>query len=138
VNQIPLRVSDYMSRDVITISADTEISRAVNLMIHKDISGLVVDDGVGGIAGVITERDCIAVAVGSGYYGELGGPVSTYMSTKVETVAPDENLIDVAARMAASPIRRFPVVEDGRLVGILSRRDVLRAIEVGSSWSAKT
>jgi CBS domain-containing protein len=54
------------------------------------------------------------------------------MSTPVETVSSGENLVDVAARMAQSPYRRFPVVDQGRLVGLLSRRDVLRALDNGS------
>jgi CBS domain-containing protein len=52
------------------------------------------------------------------------------MSAPVEVVGPDESLVDIAERMASSPYRRFPVIEDGRLVGLLSRRDVLRAIDV--------
>ena len=134
MNPIPLRVRDYMTRDLITIPADTEIAHAVHLLIEHDISGLLVSDGHGGVAGVFTERDCIAGAAEAGYYEQWGGPIANYMSTPVETVAPDDNLIDVAARMAASPYRRFPVVDGGRLIGLLSRRDVMRAIEKGS-WS---
>ena len=137
MNEIPLRVRDYMTQDLITISADTEIAQAVHLMIEHDISGLLVSDDSGGVAGVFTERDCIAVASEAGYYEQWGGPVKNYMSSSVETVDADDNLIDVAARMAASPHRRFPVVDGGRLVGLLSRRDVLRAIE-SRSWSRQS
>jgi CBS domain-containing protein len=68
----------------------------------------------------------------AGYYGEWGGPVSQFMSTKIEDVAPEDNLVDVSARMAQSPHRRYPVVENGRLVGLLSLRDVLRVLNSGS------
>ncbi len=132
MNEIPLRVRDYMTRELITIPADTEIAQAVHLLIERDISGLLVSDGAGGVAGIFTERDCIAVAAEAGYYEEWGGPVANYMSTPVESVGPDDNLIDVAMRMAASPYRRFPVVDGSKLVGLLSRRDVMRAIEKGS------
>ena len=132
MNEIALRVRDYMTRELITIPADTEIAQAVHLLIEHDISGLLVSDGAGGVAGVFTERDCIAVAAEAGYYEEWGGPVANYMSTPVESVGPDDNLIDVAMRMATSPHRRFPVVDGGKLVGLLSRRDVMRAIEKGS------
>lgn len=136
MNPIQLRVSDYMTCDPVTVSPETEITQAVALMIERDISGLLVTDAAGGIVGVFTERDCIRVAAEAGYYDEWGGPVSRYMSAPVETVAPDENLVDVAARMADSPYRRFPVVDRGQLVGLLSRRDVLKAIESGS-WPAR-
>ena len=137
MNEIPLRVRDYMTQDLVTIPPDTEIAQAVHLLIEHDVSGLLVTDGAGGISGVFTERDCIAVAVEAGYYEQWGGPVTNFMSTPVETVAPDDNLIDVATRMATSPHRRFPVVDGGELVGLLSRRDVLRAIEQGS-WSKQS
>ena len=133
---IPLRVSDYMTRDLATISPDTELAQAVRLMLERDVSGLIVTDADGRVAGVITERDCIKAAAEAGYYEEWGGPVSKYMSAAVETVGPDDSLIDVAAKMAVSRHRRYPVVADGRLVGLLSRRDVLRAIETGS-WPTR-
>jgi len=134
MSQIPLSVSDYMSRNVITVLPQTEITQVVRMLIEHDISGLIVVNDLGAVVGMVTERDCIAVASAAGYYEEWGGPVEHYMATPVEIVAPDDSLIDVAARMAASRYRRFPVVEDGRLVGLLTRRDVLRAIEDGS-WS---
>lgn len=54
------------------------------------------------------------------------------MSAPVERIEPGEILVDVATRMIRSRFRRFPVVEEGRLVGVLTRRDVLRAFEDGS------
>ena len=132
MNLPSLRVGDYMTRKLITIPPDTEVDLAVSLLIEHDISGLLVTDATGRLCGILTERDCIAAAAQSGYYGQWGGPVSRYMSTTVETVTADDHLVDVAARMAESRFRRFPVVENGRLIGLLSRRDVLRAIEAGS------
>jgi CBS domain-containing protein len=132
MNQIPLRVGDYMTSDPLTVSPDTEVNKVVRLLIDNDVSGVVVTDAGGAVVGVVTERDCIAVASAAGYFGQWGGPVSKYMSAPVETVATDDNLVDVAARMAGSRYRRFPVVDQGRLVGLLSRRDVLRAIDNGS------
>jgi CBS domain-containing protein len=125
-----MRVRDFMVEDPLTVAPDTEIRRVVRLLIEHDISGAPVVDDTGTVVGVITERDCIAVAAEAGYYAEWGGAVSRYMSAPVEVVGPDESLVDIAGRMASSPYRRFPVIEDGRLVGLLSRRDVLRAIDV--------
>lgn len=133
MNTVPLKVSDYMVRRVLTVTADTEITRAVGLLIENDVSGLVVVDANGGVVGMLTERDCISTAAQSGYFDELGGPVSDFMSAPAVTVNPDENLFDVAIRFISTKYRRYPVVEDGRLVGIIARRDVLRALR-RSSW----
>jgi len=133
---VPLRVRDYMTTDLVTIAPGTEITQVVRLLIDNDVSGVLVVDPAGTLIGIVTERDCIAVASAAGYYDEWGGPAERFMSTPVETVSPEDNLADIAERMAASPHRRFPVVENGRVLGLISRRDVLKAMGSGS-WFAK-
>lgn len=123
-----MRVSDVMTVDVLTVGPKTEIRRLVHLLVENDISGAVVVGDNREVVGIVTERDCIRVVTEAGYFGHWGGPVDQFMSSPVESVSPDDNVIDVAAMMASSPYRRFPVIEDGRFVGLLSRRDVLRAI----------
>lgn len=125
---ISLKVQDYMVREVITVTPETEITRVISMLIENDISGLLVVDAHGRTVGIVTERDCIGTAVNSGYFDQLGGPVSDYMTSPVESVGPDDNLVDLAVRMTNSPFRRFPVLQDGRLAGIISRRDVLRSL----------
>jgi CBS domain-containing protein len=125
-----------MTTDLVTITPQTEITQALQILIVNDISGVLVVDDSEQLVGILTERDCIATASSAGYFDELGGPASEFMSTPAETVGPDENLMDIAIRMTDSPYRRFPVLEDGELIGLLSRRDVLRAIGSGS-WFAK-
>ncbi len=119
--------------EVVTVAPDTEITRVVSILIEKDISGVVVVDSSGATVGIVTERDCIGTATHSGYFDQLGGPVADYMSAPVETVGPDDNLVDVAVRLTNSIYRRYPVLQNGRLVGLIARRDVLRAL-VHSAW----
>jgi len=137
MNKKAMRVRDYMVRKVVTIPPDSEITRAVRLLIENDISGLVVTDSLGKVVGILTERDCIRIATQSGYFDELGGPVAEYMSSPVIMVSPDEDLMNVAIRFIDSKYRRYPVVENGKLLGIISRRDVLRALGHGS-WFSRT
>jgi len=136
VNDIRLHVRDVMSTEFVSVPPEADIALAVSEMIEHDVSGLLVVDAAGALTGILTERDAIAASTAAGYYQEWGGPVSKFMSAPVETVGPDDDLIDVAARMTASRYRRFPVVADGKIVGLLSRRDVLRAIREGS-WPGK-
>jgi CBS domain-containing protein len=133
---IPLRVRDYMTTDLLTVAPDTEITHVVRLLIDRDVSGALVVDATGALLGILTERDCIAAASAAGYYDVWGGPARDYMSSPVETAGPDDNLADIAARMTDSPYRRFPVLEKDRLIGLISRRDVLKAVGSGSWFVA--
>ena len=127
-----LRVREYMTTELVTITPDTEIMRAVYLLVERDISGVPVVDEGGTLVGILTERDCIATAINAGYFDEAGGSVRDFMSSPVETVEADDSLMDIAERLSKSTYRRFPVIEDGRLVGLISRRDVLEALKQGS------
>lgn len=129
----PRRVRDYMTKEPYTVGPDMEIMRAVGLLVGEDLSGFPVVNVAGELLGMLTERDIIRVGIQAGYFDEIVGSVGDYMTRELETVHPDENLMDVAERFVASPHRRFPVVEDGRLVGLLCRRDVLRAL-TDSAW----
>ena len=128
----PTRVRDVFRTDLITVSPDDDVAHAVNLMVLHDVSGLPVVDSTGALVGILTERDCIRVALSAGYFDELGGLVSEYMSSPVETVEVTDNLADVAQRLCDSTFRRFPVLSQGKLVGIISRRDVLRSLQRGT------
>jgi CBS domain-containing protein len=125
---VSLRVRDYMVGDPITIRPETEVMSVARMLVENNISGAIVVDGDRRVVGMLTERDFIEVALNAGYFDERGGSVAEFMTQDVETVGPDDSLVDVAARFVSSPFRRYPVVEDGRLVGIIARRDVLRAL----------
>ena len=129
-----LRVRGYLTRNPITVTADSEIMRAVHLLLKHDISGMPVVDDSGKLVGVLTERDCIRVAINARYFDEPGGRVFEYMSTEVKTVSPEDSLMDIGELFVRSSYRRFPVVEDGRLLGIIGRRDFLRAMKEGARF----
>jgi CBS domain-containing protein len=131
-----MRVRDYMTTDVLSVGPDAEIMHTIHLLVEKDISGVPVVDDQSRLVGILTERDCIRIAVQAGYFDEAGGRVADYMTTEVHTVSPDDSLMDLAELFATSPFRRCPVVEDGRLVGLICRRDVLSALK-GSAWFAE-
>jgi CBS domain-containing protein len=131
----PLRVRDYMTVDLHVVGPDTEIMTAVHKLVALNISGLLVVDDSGALAGILTERDCIDVALHAGYFDEAGGRVRNFMVRDVQTIDADLSLLDLADRFARTSFRRFPVTEDGKLVGLIARRDVLRAL-AGGNWFA--
>jgi len=121
-------VRDHMTENVATLSPEMEIARAVHFLIVNDISGAPVLDRHGRLVGILTERDCLRVAMLADYHGMPAGLVEDYMSTKPESVEPGQSILDLAERFIEGRYHRYPVVDNGRLVGIISRRDVMRAM----------
>lgn len=127
---ISITVKDYMTKDLTTFSPDMEILQAARTLVEHRISGAPVVDEHGNLIGMLTEKDCLKVALQASYYEEYGGKVSEYMSPQVKTIEADMSIADVAKIFLMDPHRRYPVLEDNRLVGQISRHDVLRALEV--------
>lgn len=124
-------VGDYMVKAVSTVKADDDIYDAITLLIKKQISGTPVVDDHGSLIGMLSEKDCLTILTRRAYHQYASGKVSEYMTKSVHSIGPEMPLVDLAEKMAAPdfPFRRIPVVKDGRLVGQISRRDVLIAIQ---------
>ena len=120
---------DYMTANPITVGPDMDIHQAIRLLLKRRISGAPVVDGQGNLIGIISKKDCLKVAFRAGYHKERAGPVSDYMSREVRTVEAGTDIVAVAEQFLKGPFRRFPVLADNRLVGQISRHDVLRALE---------
>jgi CBS domain-containing protein len=131
-----IRVKDYMAANLVSFSPETDILTAVHALVKNRISGAPVLDEHGNLLGMLSERDCIKVALDAGYYSEAGGKVAEYMTADVRTIESDMSILELAELFLKESYRRFPVVEDNRLVGQVSIRDVLRALEVISSPEA--
>lgn len=123
-----MRVRDHMTTDVVTLHPQTDILRAVHTLIKNDISGAPVLDDHGRLVGILTERDCLRVALDGGYHGEPEGLVKDFMSADPQCVSPDESILELASRFIQGRFHRYPVVDHGRLVGVIARRDVMRAL----------
>jgi CBS domain-containing protein len=121
-------VKEFMTKDVLTLHLDTPILRAVRMLRQANVTGAPVLDEHGRLVGILTEKDCMRVVLDSAYHGMPGGLVKDYMSSNPESVSPDETLIQLAQLFINGRFHRFPVVDNGRLIGIISRRDVMRAI----------
>jgi CBS domain-containing protein len=123
------KVREFMAASLVTFSPETEIMDAIDALVSNRISGAPVVDAHGNLVGVLSEQDCMKVALHAGYFGEPGGRVSEYMSTDVRTVDADTSIVELARTFLDAPYRRYPVLDNARLVGQISRRDVLRALQ---------
>ena len=114
---------EVMKRDVFTLSADDTAGDAIRLLLDNSISGAPVVDNEGRVVGLVSEYELLQVI-----YDRLLAtvPVSEFMTREVITYGPETTIIEVAGMFMAARIRRIPIVEDGKLVGLLSRRDLLR------------
>ena len=122
------RVRDYMSRKLVTLTPQTEINRAMHILLDERISGAPVVDEHGWLVGVLSKKDCLKAALHAAYWRDWGKTVADYMSKDVKTLTADMDIVAAAEAFLASPFRRFPVMEEGRLVGQVSRADILRAL----------
>lgn len=122
-----VKVADYMSRRLITFTPETNVVEAMGTLIDHGISGAPVVDGDGELVGVLSEVDVLAIVIQDSYYDESAGIVADYMQTSVDVVEPDSDIYSLAERFHREHRRRYPVVKNGKLVGQISRRDVLRA-----------
>lgn len=125
----PLKAKDYIFKTSVQFTNDMEIQEAMNLLLDKNIPGGPVFDKLGNLVGVLTDKDCLKAALEAGYYGELGGQVEEFMSSDdVSFINADADIFDVAKEFMRSPHSYFPVLMEGRFIGHIARREVLKAI----------
>ena len=121
-------IKEFMAKQLITFQSDTPIETAMESFLENKISGAPVLDDQGNLVGALSEKDCMRTLFESSYYNNLGGFVKEYMSTDLKTINIHDTLSNVADEFIKSRFRRFPVMEGDKLVGQISRRDILRAI----------
>ena len=122
-----MKVREIMTSDVISVYEDHEIEDAARLLARHRISGLPVLNAAGALIGLVTELDLIARA---------GRTVAEVMSRGVISVSPDTDIEALASLLANRRIRRVPVMEGDKLVGIVSRSDLVR--QIAMRWVCHT
>ena len=123
-------ITNYMATKLISFKPTDDIWDALNIIVKSKISGAPVVDTKGSLVGMLSEADCMRVILESTYNNQPGGMglVKDYMAVNVSTIDVNTSLLDAAFNFAHSKYKRFPVLENGKLVGQLSRSDVLKAI----------
>ncbi len=119
------KARDIMTRTVITAKPDTLVTDVMSLLLRWHISGLPIVDGDGKLLGIVTEADVVNFAISGDTASTTAGEI---MTKQVETYTQDTLVVEIVNRFAAKRIRRVPVVEEGKVVGIVSRRDIIREL----------
>lgn len=131
-----IKVRDYMNREAITLSPETNLFKAIDVLLAHRISGAPVVDAQGNLVGVLSESDCLQGILNDAYYEESCGTVASLMSKAVETIDADADILQAAEHFVTRSRRRLPVLEQGKLVGEISRRDLLRALKTYNDHGA--
>ncbi len=122
-------VKDVMTVNLVLFTKDQSIHEAMNLFIKNRISGGPVVDESGKLIGVISEADCMKQVSDSRYFNLplLDQTVGHFMTPEAETLPASMTIFDAASKFHSTGRRRFPVVENGNLVGQISRKDIIIA-----------
>lgn len=133
-----LTVEDYMARKLITFRPNQPMHDVVEALMKHKISGGPVVNEDGDLVGVISEGDCLKEVVKGKYHNIpiFTGLVEEHMAKNVVTVSPELNIFEAAKMFLEKRLRRFPVVVDGKLIGQVSQKDVMKAVlnAKSSTW----
>jgi len=125
--QTQLTARDFMTKRLVTLPPEMDVMRAVQLLLKNRISGAPVVDADGLLVGVFSEKCAMQVLLDAAYEQLPSNQIRLFMDTKPQTIKPDTQLLSIAQFFLLTPYRRLPVLESGRLLGQVSRRDVMRA-----------
>lgn len=124
-----MNAKDIMTRDIISVSPTMKVKDLAMTLIKNQISGAPVASKDGKIVGIVSEADIVA---------KKGKDVRAIMSKKVISVTEDATVEEIAQLMATHAIKRLPVMNEGKVVGIVSRADIVSAIAQGKHVAIHT
>lgn len=128
--QSPFRVADYMARKLITFKPEQSMHEVTVSLLKNRISGAPVVNDENELVGIISEGNCLKQISESRYHNLpiTEGKVEQYMTKSVMTIDSNADIFEVASKFLNNRIRRFPVLENGKLVGQISQKDVMKAV----------
>jgi predicted transcriptional regulator len=134
----PILVKDYMTRKLITFRPEQSVEEVISSLIKNRISGAPIVNERNELVGMISEGDCIKQISESRYYNMPidHRTIENCMVKNVDTIDGEMNVFDAASKFISAKRRRFPIVENGKLVGQISQKDILKAsIDLkGQTW----
>lgn len=122
-----LVAADVMTRRLVTLNPDTDVFKAVDMLVKYKISGAPVVDEEGRLLGMFTEKSCLEVLIDAAYEGLPTAKVAHFMGDPLDTIEETTSLLRMAQIFLNKKTRRLPVLREDKLVGQVSRRDLMRA-----------
>ncbi len=128
IKHVPI-ASDFMSRAFVRVEPGMEIHEAIDLLLSRPISGAAVIEGDDILVGFLTDKDCLRVLSNEAWGPFAGGTVKDYMSPIKMSLTPRMDIFAVAHQFLNTQFSALPVVEEGRIIGVLSRRNAVWAVQ---------
>ena len=122
---VAIRVGEIMSRSLILFKRDEPVVNAISALVKNKITGAPVVDENQGLVGIISEKDILKIAMNEAFFETPLGQIDDYMSKNVIFISSDCSLFEIASLFSKHKIRRLPVVDNNKVVGIVSCKDVL-------------
>ena len=122
-----LNAASIMIRRVVTLSPEMDVYEAIDLLLQNHISGAPVVDPEGNLIGIFSEKDCMRVLIDGAYNNLPTATVASFMVRQVRSIPEDLDLLSITQIFLSTSYRRLPVVREGKVVGQISRRDLLQA-----------
>lgn len=123
-----IQIRDVMQRHVPPIRPHTPLTLVVRILLQNNVLGLPVVDDQRKIVGFISEQDCIHALLVSLYHCEGDPEAGDVMVDKPFVISPGDNMVDIAQNLGHGKPKIYPVAEDGRLVGIVTRSQILAVL----------
>lgn len=123
-----LQIRDGMTKDILRLSPTDPIRHAIANLVESGAHAAPVLEADGALCGILTEKDCFRSALHASYYQEWRGTVAEHMTAEVVSIDASEDMVLAAEMFLSLPHRILPVLEEGKLVGMLDRGAVMAAL----------
>lgn len=121
-------VKDYMQANAQAVLVSANVKEVIEYLIKSNLTGVPVIDENEQVVGFVSEQDCIKEMLNSAFFGEDSLAVTHIMHSPVLSVTPDTSVLEVAEIMLHHKPKNYPVVANGKLVGVINRRHILQAL----------
>ena len=129
MKKLPI-VNDFMDKTFVTLKADMDVFKAIDILIDSKVTSAVVVDDQNHIIGILSEKDCMTLLTKGAYHTLPSGKVSEFMTEKVVTIPANTDIFQVADMFLKHFFRRLVVAdEENHMIGQITRRDLLRVIK---------
>ncbi len=121
-------IKDYMVYDAHAVSIDSNVYDVVKVLINTNSNGVPVVDDNKTVVGFVSEQDCMKEMLNDSFFCQEPVKVSSVMHKDVMSVSPSTSIIEIAQTMLESKPKSYPVIDNGKLVGIINRGHILKAL----------